>query len=140
MHRRCNDPSEKRYGSYGGRGIKVCKRWNDFSVFQADMGSRPEGTSIDRIDNDGDYKPSNCRWATMSEQQRNTRQTTFIETPQGRMNVMDAAEEFGIHPRTLHARIERGWTDEEAVKPKGHYGHGAGSDRRSGAELTAEND
>ena len=72
MKRRCYEPSHQSYRLYGGRGIQVCQRWvNDFSAFLADMGERPTGMSIDRIDRDGNYEPGNCRWATASEQQRN---------------------------------------------------------------------
>ena len=74
MKARCENPKVKCFKNYGGRGIKVCDRWrNSFANFLADMGTRPDGKSIDRIDVNGDYEPSNCRWATNSEQQKNKR-------------------------------------------------------------------
>lgn len=73
MRHRCNNENSDQWEWYGGRGIKICKQWDDFEVFLADMGERPIGTTIDRIDSDGDYEPSNCRWATPKQQAENNR-------------------------------------------------------------------
>jgi hypothetical protein len=71
MRRRCSDPTHENYQRYGGRGIKVCARWESFENFLADMGERPEGKEIDRKDNNGNYEPGNCRWVTHAENVRN---------------------------------------------------------------------
>lgn len=76
MRQRCNNPKSQRFHNYGGRGIKVCKRWDSFEIFFKDMGEAPINKSLDRINNDGNYELSNCRWATAKEQASNRRQPT----------------------------------------------------------------
>jgi hypothetical protein len=73
MIQRCTNPARDNFAYYGGRGIKFDDRWRDFTAFLHDMGERPEGTTLDRVDNDGDYTPDNCRWATMKAQSNNRR-------------------------------------------------------------------
>lgn len=73
MIRRCNNPEDKDYPRYGGKGITVCDRWLDYTVFAEDMGEPPDGHTLDRVDNSGGYCPENCRWATLRQQNRNSR-------------------------------------------------------------------
>ena len=78
MKQRCNTQTNKDYKYYGGRGIRVCKRWELYENFLEDMGRKPKGLSLDRIDNNGNYEPSNCRWATKTEQRNNQRLKSII--------------------------------------------------------------
>lgn len=115
MLRRCSDPKAVGYHRYGGRGIKVCERWQKFENFLEDMGSRPEGTTLDRYpDQDGNYEPSNCRWATYSEQAENM-STTVLITANGKCQSVSAwARELGVSSRAIHYRLSR-MTPEEAI-------------------------
>lgn len=107
--------SERCYKNYRGRGIKVCERWMSFENFMEDMGERPsEDHSIDRIDNDGDYCPENCRWATGKEQARNRRSSKMITYEGETICLTEWAEKLGMSKMVLFKRIELGWTPERA--------------------------
>ena len=97
MKRRCNYPKSPSYKNYGARGIKVCKRWDKFENFLADMGEPPKGLTIDRIDNDGDYEPGNCRWATHKQQAGNTTRSVWIENGGERQIKADWLREVGVN-------------------------------------------
>jgi hypothetical protein len=116
MRRRCYYVKHKNYLDYGGRGITVCDRWREsFESFLADMGDAPGEFTLDRIDNDGNYEPGNCRWVDQAEQKRNTRASHNV-TYAGKTQCVAAwAEELGISYRTLMARLVRGWSVERAL-------------------------
>lgn len=116
MRVRCESPRADEYPRYGGRGIKVCARWRRFENFLEDMGERPEGTSIDRIDNDGDYTPENCRWATQARQNRNKSVSLEITAFGQTRNLADWADDSNFSYSMLRKRIvERGWSPERAL-------------------------
>lgn len=113
--RRCTNPRAANYHKYGGRGITVCARWLDVRNFVADMGERPPGTSLDRIDSEKGYSPDNCRWATPTTQNRNRSCTTVLTVAGCEKPLTAWAAQYGIQPGTIRARLRSGWSDEEAV-------------------------
>lgn len=116
MNQRCNNPNDPKFSYYGGRGIKVCQRWTDFANFFADMGARPEGTTLDRINADMGYTPENCRWATKRQQQNNLRSNVFIEMDGERLTLKGWSVRLGRNYQTVRARIARGWNPAEALR------------------------
>ncbi len=118
MKYRCNNPNNHMFYKYGGRGIKVCNRWYDFALFMDDMKSKPSPQhSIERIDNEGDYRAENCKWALPFEQARNTRQNHWITYKGETMCLTDWANRLGMCYKTLQARVGRlGWSIEKAIK------------------------
>lgn len=117
MKARCNNPNRVGYENWGGRGIKVCKRWNDFVNFFEDMGERPSSScSLDRINNNENYSKENCRWATRKEQNRNHRGNRMLKYGGKEMTLTCWAEKIGIKPKTLSYRINGlGWDVEKAL-------------------------
>jgi hypothetical protein len=117
MIRRCTNPDSTGYARYGGRGITVCDRWREsFANFLADMGPKPTPRhTIDRINNDGNYEPGNCRWATGKEQCRNTRRNRYIEHDGRRMTQVEWCEETGMIKATLCCRLKSGWSVAAAL-------------------------
>lgn len=110
MRERCNNPRNKRYANYGGRGIKICDRWDDFSLFVLDMGERPAGYSIERQDVNGNYCPENCVWIPLGEQSRNSTQTKWMELGGERKPMSWWAKSFGVTQATLREHMEKGRT------------------------------
>lgn len=117
MLERCLNPRNKCYESYAGRGILVCGRWRVFDNFLADMGERPEGMSLDRIDNNGNYEPGNCRWATAKTQSSNTRANRFYNFNGAQMTARQISDATGIEYAKLRERLKRGWEVARATSP-----------------------
>ena len=121
MKDRCYNSNSPNYPLYGGIGRTVCERWRkSFPAFRKDMGERPPGTTLERINNDGDYGPDNCKWATMKEQRRNSKQNHVLEYNNKRMCITDWAKEIGISRYTLANRLRNGWSTERALTEKVH--------------------
>jgi hypothetical protein len=103
---RCDNPSNTRWADYGGRGIKVCERWRKFENFLSDMGSKPSPKhSIERIDNDGNYEPGNCKWATTSEQSKNRRSNVWVMFDGKKMLLEEAVGLIGLSRSTGRRRL-----------------------------------
>lgn len=125
IHDRCNNTKKRAYKHYGARGITVCKRWNDFAKFLADMSPRPKGLTIDRINNDGNYEPDNCRWATYKQQKRNNRGTKLNPLKvqvikklfkESSLSTKAIADVFRVTRQTIyHIKTGRNWDD---IKPE----------------------
>jgi hypothetical protein len=117
MRTRCYGKTYRSYENYGGRGITICDRWRgSFENFLSDMGPRPSlKHSIDRINNDGNYEPGNCRWATKKEQMRNTRNTIFVESGGKRLPLADLIQQAGVTHKMVYYRLRSGWSLDEAL-------------------------
>jgi len=116
MMARCYCGTRKEYVNYGERGIRVCERWHDVSLFALDMGEPPSPLhSIERENNDGNYEPENCYWATKKEQQNNTRQNHHVTAFGKTQNVSQWAEETGIPRTRIYHRLKVGWSPERAL-------------------------
>lgn len=119
MIRRCQNPADKDFHRYGARGIKVCERWMSYANFVADMNPRPTGKTLDRINNDGHYEPSNCRWATRREQDNNRRSNHRITFNGETKTIAEWARATGIKVGRLYDRlITEGWTVERALSER----------------------
>jgi len=116
MLARCHNPNDKNFCHYGGRNIRVCKRWLKYENFVADMGPRPSPAhSLDRINVDGDYKPSNCRWATRSEQQKNKTSTRVYTNGNFTGTLVECAKHVGISKELAHWRWKTHSTFEKGI-------------------------
>lgn len=116
MRRRCEKGSFEHFDRYGGRGISICERWMKFENFLADMGERPEGMTLERIDNNGNYEPKNCKWATKQEQANNKSSSRFIEFNGKRQTLSAWARQYKISVPRLANRLDKGWPVELALK------------------------
>lgn len=124
MKDRCSNSNSENFINYGGRGISVCDRWlNSFENFYNDIGDRPsDDHSIDRINNDGNYEPGNCKWSTSEEQNNNTSRNKFYNYNGKNYSIEQLSKEYNINENTLTTRLSRGLTIEEAInKPIGEH-------------------
>lgn len=114
MKQRCNNKNHKQYKNYGGKGIKFCKKWEKFENFYSDMGE-PNGLTLDRINNDGDYKPSNCRWVSSKVQNNNTSRNVRIIFNSEKRTLAEWSEKVDIPYSTLYDRYKRNWNIKDML-------------------------
>lgn len=115
MKQRCLNPNQSNYEDYGARGITVCPRWLSFENFLADMGERPEGTTLDRIDFERGYSPDNCRWANDALQARNRRRNRILPFQGKALTMSEWSRHTGIGQRTIQKRLNLGWSIEQTL-------------------------
>jgi hypothetical protein len=116
MKSRCTNTNLNKYKYYGGRGITYCKEWNKFENFLKDMGNPNNGMTLDRINNNGNYEPLNCRWISMMDQAKNKTNTLWLNLDGNLIHLMEASRRYPIKMQTIWARIKKyGWTDKQAV-------------------------
>lgn len=115
MRDRCRNTKSKYWPRWGGRGITIDPAWDSFEQFYRDMGPRPPGLTLERVDNHGPYSKANCRWATYGEQMRNTRRNNLITHDGRTQTITDWAREYGLDVTTLHSRLRLGWPIERAL-------------------------
>lgn len=125
MVQRCTNSRHKDFHKYGGRGIRVCDQWLVFERFFEDMGHKPDGLSLDRIDNNGIYEPGNCRWSAPKQQCRNTRKNRIVEHDNKKVTVAEWAETLGVPEARIRDRLRYGWSVKDALfgsKRKNQHG------------------
>jgi len=115
MRQRCQNPNNTKYSHYGGRGIKVCARWEDFANFLADMGEPEAGMTLDRIDVDGDYEPSNVKWASRREQANNRRNNTTLTYAGKTLTAAEWGRVTGLGKHVINNRRRAGWPVEKVL-------------------------
>lgn len=115
IFRRCFNSNEPQWKDYGGRSITVCERWRDFRNFLADMGEKPLGMTLERINNNGNYEPRNCKWATYKEQNRNKRSNRMVVFKGKHMVLAEALVLAGTNRATFYWRVNQGWPEERAL-------------------------
>lgn len=116
MKDRCMRPKHQAWHNYGGRGIEVCQRWLRFKPFLRDMGERPNGTTLERLDTNGNYEPGNCVWATLEVQHSNKRTSRKLTIDGETLTMAQWARRVGIGETTIRERLGRGWSSEDAVR------------------------